>query len=389
MVQASVAVVEGDAAIERLVDVHFGAGEAEAAGLLGDLEAAAFPLHDVVVADGAFMHEAADAREIFWSRPPRSGGFTRLPGESAIVIGDELAQHGVGRVEVLSTSQAEFAAQAILQQAPEAFDAAFGLRAIGGDEGDAQLFQGAAELGGLALASELFFDRPGVVIAHEDAAVIAVKSQGHAEAAQQLAQQAEIAERGFCGEELRGQDFPGGVVLHAEGGESRAAALEPIVRAAVQLHQFAEPRGTHTALTMSGSTTLSRRADAVVAQQTAQGFTAKGKALALDQLLAEMVVVEADVGGARQLHDALTDGFGQATGAGPAAVGVSQSRLPVFAHAFLQALNLPHAQTQEYGGSGTRHVSLDACANYAHSLQFLLAQRECLLSHRVTFSRCR
>src|SRR5712692_9884286 len=35
-------------------------------------------------------------------------------------------------------------------------------------------------------------------------------------------------------------------------------------------------------------------------------------------------------------------------------VGVSQSRLPVFAHALLQALNLAHAQTQESGGSGTR-----------------------------------
>src|SRR5206468_6429466 len=74
---------------------------------------------------------------------------------------------------------------------------------------------------------------------------------------------------------------------------------------------------------------------------------------------------------------------------GPAAVGVSQSRLPVFAHTLFQALDLARAQTQESGGSGTRHVSLDACADYTHSLQFLLTQRECLLSHRVTFSRCR
>jgi hypothetical protein len=75
--------------------------------------------------------------------------------------------------------------------------------------------------------------------------------------------------------------------------------------------------------------------------------------------------------------------------AGPAAVGVSQSRLPVFAHAFLQPLNLARAQTRESGGSGTRHISLDACTDHAHSLQFLLTQRECLLSHGVTFSRCR
>ncbi len=57
--EAGVAVVERQPPIESLVDVHFGAGEAEAARLLGDLEAAACPLHDVVVADGAFVMSAA------------------------------------------------------------------------------------------------------------------------------------------------------------------------------------------------------------------------------------------------------------------------------------------------------------------------------------------
>src|SRR5256886_515787 len=140
---------------------------------------------------------------------------------------------------------------------------------------------------------------------------------------------------------------------------------------------------------MSGSTTLARRAETVLAQQTAQSFATERKALALDQLLAEMVVVEARIGAARQLHDPLAHGVGQPAVTGPPAVGVSQSRLPVFAHTLLQAFNLAHAQTQECGGSGTRHASLDACADYAHPLQFLLTQRVCLLSHRVTFSRCR
>ncbi|HEV2195372.1 MAG TPA: hypothetical protein VGR55_07300 [Candidatus Acidoferrum sp.] len=51
--EAGITVVERHAAIESLIDVHFGAGEAEAEGLLGDLEAAAFSLHDIVVADAA------------------------------------------------------------------------------------------------------------------------------------------------------------------------------------------------------------------------------------------------------------------------------------------------------------------------------------------------
>src|SRR5229473_1851349 len=315
MLQAGVAVVERQPPIEGLVDLHFGTGEAEAPGLLGDLEAAAFPLHDVVVADGAFMHEAADALEIFRSGTPRGGGFAGLPGETAVVVGDE---------------------------------------------GDAELFQCAAELGGLAFSSKLFVDGPVVVVTDEDAAVIAVKSQRHAVTAQQLAKQAEIAERGFRWEELGGEDFTGGVVLHPESGKLGATSFEPVVRAAVELHEFAEPSGTHAALAMSGSTALSRRAEAVVAQQPAQGFATEGKALALDQLLAEMVIVEAGVGATRELDDPLAYGIGQATRAGPASVGVCQSRLPVFAHTLFQALDLAHAQTQESGGSGTRHVSLDA-----------------------------
>src|SRR5579863_537678 len=263
--EAGVAVIERDTSIESLVDLHLGTGEAEAAGLLGDLEAAAFPLHDVVVADGAFMQETADAVEAVRRRSPSSFHLAGLFGEPAVVSDDEAAQHGVAGVEIVSASQAKFATQAILQHAPETLDAAFGLRAVGGDEGDAELFEGTAELSGLAFASELFVDRPVVVIADEDAAVIAVKSQRYTVAAQQLAKQAEIAEGGFRREELRGQDFAGGIVLHAEGGEPRAAALEPVVRAAIELHEFTEASGTQAALAMSGSAAFARRTQAVVA----------------------------------------------------------------------------------------------------------------------------
>src|SRR5579864_800749 len=280
--EASFAIVERQSPVQSLVDLHFGAREAEATGLLGDLEAAAFPLHDVVVADGAFMDEAADAVEAFWSRPPGGFHFAGSFGEPAIVVDEELAQDGVGGVEVGSLSQPQFAGKAILQHAPEALDAAFGLRAVGGDEVDAELFQGAAELGGLAFSSELFVDGPVVVVTEEDAAVIAVKSQWHAVAAQHLFEQAEIAESGLGEEELGGQDFAGGVVLHAESGELRAATFEPVVRAAIELHEFAEASGTHTALAMSGISDVTRRTETVATQQAAQRFATERKAFALD-----------------------------------------------------------------------------------------------------------
>ncbi|HEY6370112.1 MAG TPA: hypothetical protein VIX37_06015 [Candidatus Sulfotelmatobacter sp.] len=49
----------------------------------------------------------------------------------------------------------KFAREAVLQHAPEAFDAALRLWAASGDEGDDELLERASELSGIALAGEL------------------------------------------------------------------------------------------------------------------------------------------------------------------------------------------------------------------------------------------
>src|SRR5579863_3817696 len=179
-------VVESDVSIERVVEVDLGAGEAEAAALGRNLEAPALPLHDVVVADHAGMHETADAVQMLGFRAPGGCGFPRATGEAAVVVGDKAGEHGVGRVQITGLGQTEFAGEAVLQHAPEAFDATFGLGTAGGDEGNAELFQSASELSGIALAGELFGNGPGVVVALEDGAAIAVEGQGDTIAAQEL-----------------------------------------------------------------------------------------------------------------------------------------------------------------------------------------------------------
>ena len=180
MLQTSIAVVEREAPVEGLVDLYFGPGEAETTRLLRDLEATTLPLHDIVIADDTFMHEAADPFETFWNRTPGCLLFARLSGETAIVIRDELAQYGVGRVDVVGLDEPQFACETILEHPPETLDAAFGLRAVSRNEGN------------------------------------------------------------------------GSVILHAQSGESRATTFEPVMRATIQLHQFAEPCGTYAALAMSG-----------------------------------------------------------------------------------------------------------------------------------------
>ena len=288
----------------------------------------------------------------------------------------------------MGLSQAQFAAQTVLEHAPETFDAAFGLGAAGGDEGDTELLQSAAELSGLAFAGELFFDGPEVVVADEDAAVITVKGERSALAAQQLTEQGEIAGGGFGGKEVSGQDLSGSVVLQTESGEARAAAFEPVVRRAIELHQFAFAGGTQTALAMSGRAAFAGRTETGPAQESAQGFAAQGEALDLAKFFPEMMVVETGIGGAGQANDSPAHLLWQATGAGPSAVGVRQSCLSLFPQTFLETPDLTNAEREQFGSSGARHVSFNATGNHAHSLQFLLTQRECPSSHGVTFSRC-
>ena len=129
------------------------------------------------------------------------------------------------------------------------------------------MFESASELSGLTFSGELFFHRPEVVVAHEDAAVIAIKGERGTVATQQLAEQGEITERGLGGEELGGEDFTGGIILQAERREARTAAFQPVVGRAIQLYQFALASGSQTALAMRGSAAFAGRAQTGLAQK--------------------------------------------------------------------------------------------------------------------------
>ena len=100
--QFGVAEVERNSAIQSMVEVDLGASEAEASALWRDLKALAFPLHDVVVTDDAWVEEAADAVQIVGRRPPSGCGFPRTAGEAAVVVGEETGQNGVGRIQITS-----------------------------------------------------------------------------------------------------------------------------------------------------------------------------------------------------------------------------------------------------------------------------------------------
>ena len=203
------------------------------------MEPLSVPLDDVVVADDTCMLEAADVVQIAGCETPGRFGLARHTGEATVVVSDKVLQDAVGGVEIAGAGQAEFADQAILKNAPEAFDTALGLRRVRRDVGHAELLEGAAELGGFAFASQWFFDRPMVLVANENTVVIAREGHRYAEARKQAAEQAEIAFAGLGGKEPRGENFPGGIVLKTESGKSRAATLEPVVGTAIEQDHFA------------------------------------------------------------------------------------------------------------------------------------------------------
>jgi hypothetical protein len=323
------------------VDLDASPGEAEALRLGRDLETATVPLDDVVVADRAFVEEAADAVEVLGSGAPGLFRLTRRAAEAPVVIGQEAAEDLVGGMEINGASQAKFAGKAILKGAPQALDAALGLWAAGGDIGDAELIEGAAELGGLAASGELFFNRPVIVVADKDAVAVAVEAEGDAVAAQQAAEQAKVAMGVFGGEELGHEDFAGGVVEEAEQGKLRAAVFEPVVEAGVEQEHLAFASAGQAALAMGGSPSLTRGAEAGPTQQAAQGLTAQGEAFDLAKLLAEVMVVEAGVARTGQMQDADAHWFGQAARPGPAAAGVCQSRCTALPITNFEAFDMP------------------------------------------------
>ena len=233
MMKLAVSVVDLDASSKGFAELHLGTGEAEAFWLGRDLETAAVPLHDVVIADDALVDEAADAAEIFGGRAPSLFRFSGSAAEAAVVVGQEAAQDIVGGDQIGGADEAEFTGKAVLKSAPQALDAALGLRAVGRNVGDAELRKSATKLGRLAFPRKLFFDRPVVVVTHEDSVLVPIETEGDAVAAQQVAQQVEIPASILRGKELSNGNLAGGVVQEAEEGELWSAIFEPAMKAAI------------------------------------------------------------------------------------------------------------------------------------------------------------
>src|SRR5256885_17037907 len=103
MMKLAVSVVDLDASSKGFAELHLGTGEAETFWLGRDLETAAVPLPDVVIADDALVDEAADAAAIFGGR---AASLFRFSGSAAEAAGKVEVSEGAavsrGETERLS-----------------------------------------------------------------------------------------------------------------------------------------------------------------------------------------------------------------------------------------------------------------------------------------------
>jgi len=118
-----------------------------------------------------------------------------------------------------------------------------GLGGTGIDELNPELFQQPSELGRLAPAAELLFERELLFLGlYEDGVTVGIGSHRDAQPAHGFAHHLEVALGIFLLTEAGRGDSAGGVVDGAEQAENGSSALEPVVAAGVDLEEHPLPR---------------------------------------------------------------------------------------------------------------------------------------------------
>jgi hypothetical protein len=231
-------------------------------------------------------------------------------GEAGIVARAETVKDTLGLGERLRLCEPEFDDQAILKGAKEPLHAALALRRGGGDPADAEFLERAPDLGRGEVALELLRQPLGSPrIAMKDAMPICIGRGGQAIAADELAQQQEIAVCILLGAKDASQDFARGIVDGREEDEAGAAVFEPGMVATVHLDEEAGLRHPLSATTMARWAAGAGTPDASPAKETVDGGAGQVQRVPLGQELGELAIVHAGVDGPGQGEDAGTDGL--------------------------------------------------------------------------------
>ena len=152
--EASGPVEEGEGSVWILVDPDPGLDVVVSGRGGGDLEDAPFVAHGVVAGDCALCVQAEDVVDLVGADEGHEGAVFEFGrgGEAAIVVGQVgVCDEAVGGFDRRDPRQRQFLDEAVLEGAEGALGAAARLGRIGSDVLDAELMEGAADLGVLIL----------------------------------------------------------------------------------------------------------------------------------------------------------------------------------------------------------------------------------------------
>jgi hypothetical protein len=115
--------VDEQPAVEALVRLDVTARIGAAAPAPRDLGPARAEAHGVVARHSAPVAAAQDVGQVGGRPPPSRGGLRGRMGEAGIEVGEERGEEGVGGLEGREAAEPELDDEAVLERAPEAFDA--------------------------------------------------------------------------------------------------------------------------------------------------------------------------------------------------------------------------------------------------------------------------
>src|SRR5256712_5376789 len=207
-----VVVDDAEVAVEAFMDLDVTAGIGAPTRAARNLHPARPKVHGVVAGHGAVIPTAQEVREIARHRPPGGGGVRGRPRKATSEVREELGQEGVAALERADAAEPQFAGEAILECAPEPFDASLRLRRVGPDEANAKGLQHAAEVRGVLVALELFGQRPVGIIAGEHVEAIAVELQRQAIGPAGALEHGDVAMQILMGTEPQGERCGGRII---------------------------------------------------------------------------------------------------------------------------------------------------------------------------------
>ena len=281
---------DDEAAIEELAQLDAAAGVGAVVRAGRQLDPAGPEADGVVTGDLARVAAAKDEGELARGDAPGGRRVARGPREAGVQVREKFRQKGIGPLRGGDVAQAQFAAQAILQGAPEAFDAAFGFGRARREVADAEVVEDAAEVGGVLGAPQLFGEAPVRVIADEEVDTIAVEGEGSPILSEHLLEDGGVAVQVLGGAEVQGEDGAGGIIDGAVQGHGGAAGLEPGKGAGVDLDQLPHPGRWRPAVSVLPRPAAVLRRQAQGAASAADQFAADAEALHLAQLLVKYLL---------------------------------------------------------------------------------------------------